>query len=419
MSRRLIYLLLSLALTAAPPSVHAKMVDRSAHLDSESYWASHAVYLARVTDIKLPSASDNFYVTSFLPIKVFSGPIEMTNRSVRSDPDHQYDGDGDEQPPDFPRGVSSRDQLLVSEDREYHQAIVVKVLKFPEDRRLLATLEQIARLHDKATLPELLAGANSKSELMSGYCLNRLNSLPDQLLADDEIKKLQSLADNNGRPAEHRIAAEESVLKFSTPRASGRKEAEYLWLRGVMDAAGGSRNARLTPDDYSERFRPIALKLLAFPDKRQEAADYLLRLAADQKAPPGLRTTACSALSSRDWDVFNFAHPDARFDRMFGIYLDLLRDTNADVRIMGLSMLFDRTLTIMATRSPPDVTAEYGKKAVLALQQAIALEKDKRVMTYFKSRLQIFNDRGRQRQLSEMRKEMLELEPPSSATNGR
>ena len=55
-------------------------------------------------------------------------------------------------------------------------------------------------------------------------------------------------------------------------------------------------------------------------------------------------------------------------------------------------MLFNRTLTIMATFSPPDRVHEYGAEAVQAVQQALTVETDNRVKLFFHSRLWIYED---------------------------
>ena len=99
-------LLLGVALTAA--TVRAKSVDFSAHFDSEAYWSSHAIYLARVTDISVTATPNGAYVTTFVPIKIIAGSVAATNRSFQSYPaSPMIDGFNGDRPDNFPMGASS------------------------------------------------------------------------------------------------------------------------------------------------------------------------------------------------------------------------------------------------------------------------------------------------------------------------
>jgi len=71
---------------------------------------------------------------------------------------------------------------------------------------------------------------------------------------------------------------------------------------------------------------------------------------------------------------------------MFATYIGLLSDKSPDLRIMGVVMLFDRTMTIMKTRTPPDRIRQYAQKAAQALTKAMAAETDERVKTFLGSR---------------------------------
>jgi len=412
-------LLLGLALgvmlaTTSP----AKSVDFSAHFDSEEYWSSHAIYLARVTDIPAPSTANGPYVTTFVPIKIIAGSVVATNRSFQSYPaSPMIDGVNGDRPDNFPMGVSSDAILLVSEAVKYPQTTVVRVMQFPEDQALLLELEQIAVVRKDPGLKTLLAGAASPFDLEAGYCLNRLLTLllPDQLIPAALLKPVQALADDEERPAGLRIAAEEVVLRYSAHTQSGQSEAEYQWLRGVIETAAANTNVSGDPHGDLDRLRPMFMKCFEFKDHQAETVDYVLRLASNTNAPAGLRNTACSALSSWDQQAFDFQSPDPLFDRMFNTYMELLKDPSPDLRIMGMSMLFDRTLTIMETQSPPERTREYGDKAVQALRQALAGETDARVIRYFQSRLDMYEDRQTH---PERWRQIRELERNTTGTHG-
>lgn len=408
------FAVLALAAMTGSLPVCAKSVDLSAHFESEYYWSNHSIYRARITDIKNPSDGNRHYVTTFHAIESISGFVDVTNESVQSDPGQTMDftGPTGDQPPEFPLGVNPGSEILVCENTRYHQVTIVKVLEFPEDQALLVVLKRIAGLRKAPTLQSLLVGAISEFDLESEYCVNQLLMLPDTTLSETELKKLQSVANDDGRPPELCIAVEEAELKFSGTPESDRSEAEYHWLEAVIRAASVSTDFNGDAQSYMSRMRLLAYKLLEFKAKRREAADYLLRLAADPTVPAGLRCAACSALSGWDQQVFDFQNPDKQFDHMFDIYLALLRDKNPDVRIEGVSMLFDRTLTIMSTQSPPDRTPEYGRRAVQALQNAIDRETDSRVMPFFTSRMEFYKDRQTNSQLRE-------LEMGGGATNGR
>ncbi|MGA2555836.1 MAG: hypothetical protein ABSG04_06125 [Verrucomicrobiota bacterium] len=417
LKRDRLFATLVLAMAVTPSPVHAKWVDFGAHFDREDYWNSHAIYLARITDIKNPAAANAPFVTSFEPIKIISGSIDATNRSIQSSPGQAVEGGPTgEYPVEFPAGVHTGAEMLVSEDLRRHQATVVRVMVFPEDQALLVVLEQIARLRQAPALQTLLANTTSEFDLLSGYCLNRLLAWPDQTIPNNDLKKLQSVAGDGERPANLRIAAEEAALRFSGIAESGRSEAEYDWLRGVIQAGSQSPNANTNRQVSWDQMEPIVYKLFEIRIKWGETADYILRLVSDENAPTSLRTAACSALSSWDEQVFNFQSPDKRFDRMVNTYVDLLSDKSPELRIMGMSMLFDRTVPSMAMRSPPDRTKECTQKAVQALQKAMVVETNSRVMLYFKSRMAMHEDEEKH---PERFRQMHELEMRSSGTNGR
>jgi hypothetical protein len=264
----------------------------------------------------------------------------------------------------------------------------------------------------------LLAGAASPFDLEAGYCLNQLLALPlvDQVIPAEQVKPLQLLADDPARPGDLRIKAQEEVLRLTSLPVAGRPAAEYLWLRGVLAGAAGTTNAGDSDlPGQVEQYRPFLMKCFAFQDRWPETADYILQLAGNPNVPAGLRNAACSALSSWDQNVFNFQHPDARFDRMFHVYSGLLADSNPDLRIMGMAILFDRTMTIMDMQSPPEPTQHYGNLAVSALRQAIARETDTRVLRFFQSRLSMYEDRQTH---PDLRRQMRELEMNHGGTNG-
>lgn len=405
----------ALALLAGSLPVHAKSLDLSAHFESENYWSNHSIYRARITDIKNPSDGNRHYVTTFRAIEIISGIVDATNEIVQSDPGRMdFAGPTGEQSLEFPLGVSPGSEILVCENTRYHQVTIVKVLQFPDDQALLVVLKRIAGLRKAPTLQSLLGGATSEFDLESEYCLNRLLTLSDTTIPEIELKKLQSVANDDERPPDLRIAAEEAELKFSGTPEPDRSDAEYHWLEGAIHAARTNFDGDV--QSYMNRMRPLAYKLPQFKAKRGEAADYLLRLVADPTVPAGLRCAACSALSGWDQQVFDFQSPDKRFDHMFDIYLALLRDKDPDLRIEGVSMLFDRTLTIMSTQSPPQRAAEYARRAVQALQNAIDRETDSRVMLFFKSRMEIYKDRQAH---PEFWNQMRELEMGGAGTNGR
>jgi hypothetical protein len=408
-------MLLSLAVGSLPAG--AKMVDTSPHFTVESYWSNHAIYLARITDVKSPTAPDNSYVTSYDVTKVISGASKSSNGTIHSNPGEELmDGLGGDQPLNFPEGVFIGSEMLLCEDTRYHQLTVARVMRYPEDQPLVLLLEKIAKLRATPSLRSLLDGANSEFDLMSEYCVNRLLTLPDQTISSDDLKRLQSLADDPARPGDYRITAERDALKFSGTPESGRDEAEYAWLRGVIETERHSRNSITDSHGYFDRLRPMIYQFLGLPKMQTDAADYVLDVIADSHAPPALRTAAGSALSGWDQNIFDFVNPDQRFVRMFKIGLALMRDPDPDVRISGVGMVFDRTLTIMATRSPGSVTDDYSGRAVRAVQAAIAVEKDSRVMSFFQSRLEFLNMKQTNPQLW---KQMHDLETGSHGTNSR
>ena len=374
---------LFLATAFAPAPVQAKSVDYSAHFDSETYWNSHAIYLARITNI-----NEGTYVTSFDPAKIISGTVDSKSRSIKTIPDDQLE-DGPwrgQYPLGFPQGITNGAQILVCENLSYDQVTVVKVMNFPADQPLVAALEQIAALRKAPAFQAFLAGATSDLDLVSGYCLNKLPSFPDQTISNEAAKRLRALADNPARPAGLRISAEQTALRYSGTTAPAQSEVEYAWLRGVLQAARQSTNAGADLQAYLVATSPMITRLFEFKNKQEETADYLLRLIADQTAPTALRAAAASTLSSWDSEVFNFKIQDERFDRMFATYIGLLSDKSPDLRIMGVVMLFDRTMTIMKTRTPPDRIRQYAQKAAQALTKAMAAETDERVKTFLGSR---------------------------------
>jgi hypothetical protein len=133
---------LVLAMTITPSPACAKWVDNWAHLDREDYWSSHAIYLARITEIKRPTITGAFWVTSFEPIKFFSGSDMATNRSIRSFPDEDDSNTGD-YPDGFPSGAGSTGEILVSEDLRFHNVTVVRVIASEYDQPLVAVVGRI------------------------------------------------------------------------------------------------------------------------------------------------------------------------------------------------------------------------------------------------------------------------------------
>lgn len=404
MRRSLPRLLLGVWLLAAgltPVCVRAAWVDTSARtvflervrFPDEDYWRTHAIYLARITDIKTPSEANSSepYVTTFVVIKSISGAIVGNVNRISTYPNSMVaDAKGTPAiaPAAFPLGVNSNAILLVAENLDDRQPTVIRVMQFPDDQALVAVLEKIARLRAAPDLPAMLAGATSEFDLLSAYALNRLMALPGADISPADLTKLQSLANDDARNPDLRILAEAVALQFSVATPSGRTAAEYAWLRGVLEAAAQQANANPT-DDYSKWY-PFFTKMFAFQDRRLETADYALALAADENAPVTVRAAACSALSGVDSFVFQFQEPDARFDRMFTTYVNLLRDKSPEMRIMGEGMLIDRTVVILR-ENPSAANRPYLQKALAALQNAIKVETDPKVMPYLESGLEVYH----------------------------
>jgi hypothetical protein len=227
-------LLFGMAITALP--IRAANPDFSAHFESEDFWNTHAIYLASLSDIKSESTGGG-YMISFTPVKMISGQLELKNRSLQLYPDTLADGFTGQCPVGFPNGVGFPTEILATEDTRHHQVTVVSMARSLDDQALVAVVERIAKLRKNPTVDVLLKGAISEFDLESEYSLNRLLSLPDQNVPSEKVKHLQALANDEERPAELRIRAEEIVLKFSGVPESGRSEAEHSWLLGVVEAA--------------------------------------------------------------------------------------------------------------------------------------------------------------------------------------
>lgn len=389
------------AIASAPLSVTAAMIYLGPRFDDAKYWDTHVIYLARITDIKYPPNGHGPYETTFVPTQIISGTVDPTNRTISSNPgDLMVFGPTGEQPPNFPVGVFQNSLILVSESTEYHQVTVVRVMESSADQPLLIVLERIAALR-KTAMPALLSGAMSEFDLISQYCLNELLKLPDATISDADLKQLQIVADDNERPPELRIAAEQAFLKFSGVAEPDREGAERDWLWGIIQTANRSADIGSDSWGYSQQMQKLIYKLLEFKTRREETTDEVLRLMADQKAPVELRRAAGSALSGWDQSIFNFQKPDAQFERMFETYAGLLQDKVPDLRILGVSLLFDRTLRIMSMMSPPEQRNEYAQRAVRAVQDAISRETDSQVMVFFKSRLEIYGYQSQHRELEE------------------
>jgi len=304
-------------------------------------------------------------------------------------------------PQDFPLRVNSTSTLLVAEDLGNQRLVVIRVMQFPEDQALVAVLKKIAKLRAAPDLPAVLVAATSEFDLLSAVGLNRLMGLPEAKITAANAGQLQALADEAGRDPNLRILAEETGLHFSESAASARTVAEYTWLRGVLEAA--RQNPASNPADDYQVWGPFFTKMFEFKDRKLETADYALGLVADEKVVTAVRATACGALSHVDEQVFRFDQPDERFDRMFTTYVNLLRDKTPEMRIEGLSMLFDRTVTILLhhpklrpnTVADPIVSQQYIQKAVDALQNAIKVETDPKVMNFLQGRLWIYQERSK------------------------
>jgi len=380
--------ILCLGLILIPLQIQAATRDVSAHFEDETYWQAHAIYLARITAIKIDT--NGGYDISFTPIELISGSSFGTIRTI------QLSGNLDRfqiggQPDNFPQKNHPGDEILLNEDIREHNITVAKVIESATTDSLLKALHKLVaiRAHPSPAIlfssavsaddPVLVnwafapsdghpaPGTSGNDYLVQTYCLKRLLAQTNLGITPDNVASLQQIQSNQTLGLETRFLVCQIVLKFShDPTDVG---TEYSCLESLVAA-----NTHGDSADYLQ----LVDTLVAIPDRRDQTVKFLCDLAENPKFPRHGNAVS-NALNSIlgglcSPALFHYDDPDSQSDGIFTMGVTLLNHCPPEERDSVAFMI--HALCAGMWRVDPARHRSYMDRTVAALKLACKKDPD-------------------------------------------
>lgn len=364
----LIFLFLASTMCALPMEGHAATPRHSRiEVESEHYWETHYICLARVEEITPMSAVAPRQIT-FSVIREFAVKGAPTKLAVPIS--HLWFGVyGGESPP-----LEKGDVLVVSFAVEERGVIVsVKIDEEVDQSLFVKKLERIASVRDaqdkEAMLLKMLA-ADDASVIQ--FCLNRLSATGVTKDNKPLVAALNKLLENKSASGEARLTAHRLLEKAGALRMEAN---EYVaWLKTSVRDSRGVEYGLL---------RPLIEELVGSTITRNDLVMFLSSTILDSQYSSDARLAATSAAVKQP--SYDFDSPDDPVSkRIFATVVLMLRDPEPIIRKSGSAMLHTICEKI------PDIAkrTEYLKLAVAAVEAALDVEKDKDVANYMRAFLQ-------------------------------
>ncbi|MBI3757311.1 MAG: hypothetical protein HY267_04975 [Deltaproteobacteria bacterium] len=331
---------------------HAKNIDYTPDVTSDTYWDTHHICAVRITNRERDQEGKE-WLTYRTVRQISEGSIEVTRTVKLSD---LWFSMGNEDPPN----ISVNDSLILYYAKQGPTPIVTTKLseKIEEAPRVKALL-QIAKFRaNEGGVPAVKEGVFSKEGVVALYSLKRLLNLPRFEANAEYIARLTTLRANERGEAQVRILA--SRLAEHLGGRPPDSEQDYVWLKAAL--------AQTRASDWAQ-LRPFVDRLLDFKSRRAESTIYLTSLVKDQDKPESVRIAAYSSFD--DPRLFNFNAPDAESERVFETCLEMLKDSQGLIRRAGAALLLN-----ISVRIDPTTKQGYVQRAKAAIEAASVAEKD-------------------------------------------
>lgn len=346
---------------------HAKNIDYTPDVTSDTYWDTHHICAVRVTNRESDQEGKE-RIAYRMVRQISEGPIEATRTVKLSD---LWFGVGDEDPP----RISVNDSLILYFAKQGPTPIVTTKLSGEiEDAPRVKALLQIAKFRaNEGGVQAVSEGVFSKEGVVALYCLKRLLNRPRFEANADYIARLTALRADERGEAQVRILA--SRLDDHLGGRPPDSEQDYVWLKAALAQ---------TPEPDWAQLRPFVDRLLDFKSRRAESAIYLTSLVRDQDKPESVRIAAYSSFDNPR--LFNFSAPDAESERVFETCVEMLKDSQGLIRRAGAALLHN-----ISVRIDPTTKQGYVQRAKPAIEAAAAAEKNEVVRSQLRTYLKLLS----------------------------
>lgn len=277
--------------------------------ESEEYWASHHIWLARVVEV----SSDVVPQITVETVQVFTEEKVAERQTIPLN--HFWI------PEESPYGQAPKKglTLLMSVARE--KPAMYLVIKDTEQSRLatlVAGLDEIARVraaeNKEAALRAALASSNVK---VPEYCLNQFWQLEPKKDDAELIANLVSLRKRRDALGQTRLDADRLLTKLGAHILAPVERVE--WLKESLASSQGHSVSEL---------RPLIKELKKAVSDTGDLVDFFESLLLDGQGDASVRIAAISGLV----DLFDFANPASELSaRVFMVLLVLPGDKDSRV----------------------------------------------------------------------------------------
>jgi hypothetical protein len=348
--RSAIILNITLAI-AGVSQLHAKWIDYTPDITSNSYWDSHCIGAVRIIATGRDDQGRD-YIIDQLERQISGEPMEP----ARTIPLSQFwrASVREEQPP-----IGVGDRLIVYEPKKGSAPIVTVTLDGTEGSRLFNRLIQIASLRaDRDNLQAYLEAVFAEDSVVSQYSLRHLLTQAVPQPPPAYLTRLRRLRDEGTRDTTIRALA--SRLANRMEGQPDDSDAEYSWLQAALV---GSRD-----HDWTE-LRSFVDRLLEFERKRSDTVAFFSRLVTDPSNGKSVRIAVFGAFE--DPRLFRFDAPDKESDRIWKACVQMLHDGELALRRAGAALLHS-----LSARVATPARAAYLRNASAAIREALASEND-------------------------------------------
>jgi hypothetical protein len=346
---------------------HAKNIDYTPDLTSDTYWDTHHICAVRVTNLERDQERKE-QISYRVVRQISEGPMETARTVSLSE---LWFGPGDIDPP----RASVNDSLILYYAKQGPTPVVTTIIFGAiEDFPRVKALVQIARFRaNEGGMQALSEGIFSKEAVVAVYSLKRLLSRPRFEADADYISRLKTLRANERGEAQVRTLASRLVdhLEGRDPNS----EQDYVWLEAAF--------AETREPDWM-LLRPFVDRLLEFRAKRAESVAYLTSLVKNQEKAESIRIAAYGSFD--DPRLFNFNVPDAESELVFATCIGMLKDNQTLIRGAGAALLHNLSVQIGLPAKQG-----YVQRAKASIEAAVATESDEVVRSQLQNYLKLFS----------------------------
>jgi hypothetical protein len=310
----------------------AKNVDEPPDITSDEYWDAHHIAVVRATEV-VPLEPNRPGVRHRVQTAISEAPIEPE----RAAPLRHWR-----------LATPAADRPVITPGDEYvvfyRREGPTPIMALPREAALVNRLQRIASLRrGEGGVAALTEGVFDRDRDVALYALKRLRKQQGLSLDPAFVNRLRDLREANDADPDVRIVAAE---------IADDADSQYAWLQRAPSRAQGY--------DWT-RLRKFALRMLEFPDKQLQTAEFLIALVKDANQSQDVRIAAYSL----------FEDPRLLSDRgvanlIFQTLEWMLRSADDFLHKPAAMLLHNLT-----QQAEPDVQSVYLKRARAALQSAL------------------------------------------------